>query len=255
MSFDRILWEKKQRKKAKERQDKRQSTRDWLTYFAIGCALCGLFVAPPPFPNILFRESVFGRSIYREVALDDLPFKPVNFTLLLVTSSLEVNSTITAYVSLYVPEDFVASYTVKEIAVSLDSALESPILLGGPLIAVPTKCPSPNYLYCGILYRTPAFSYMKLVNTIGNVWDGVENVTYTVSGTFGATLIFLRTNAEPLPFDTGPLFTIASEETTLIRRSEALTATLTLFILFFAALDIRPAESEGNGTEDEKPYN
>ncbi|HKM50011.1 MAG TPA: hypothetical protein VJZ75_02410 [Candidatus Bathyarchaeia archaeon] len=256
MSFDRILWQKRQKRKREEKDKEKLSARRSLTYVAYLLAFIGLLVAPPPFPNMLFREASTGKVLTGQVSLVNLPYNPVNITLDLVTDSVTVNNNITVFASLEAPANFMNDYHVTKVALSLDDSLISPIQYTGEVIAVQTECknPAPN-TNCALLFRGPRFASMDMTNLIGQVWSGQETIIYVVSGTFGVTLVFTPFNGSPLTFHSQPLFTITSEDTTIARQNEALTASLTFFILFFAALDVRPAEPKSDGTDDERPYN
>lgn len=85
------------------------------------------------------------------------------------------------------------------------------------------------------------------------MWSGTQMVEYTVSGNFGVILTFY--NYTQIPPVTGivyitkidevhtiPLFSIAPQDSFVLKRSQSLTMTLTLLLLLFVILDFSRAE-------------
>jgi hypothetical protein len=108
----------------------------------------------------------------------------------------------------------------------------------------------------------PAFpAFMELTTTGPNValgrtiWSGNEMIEYTVSGSFGLTLDFFNyttcCNGGNLTvsnligqFHTNPVFSIASQDSFVLKRSQSLTMTLTFLLLLFVVLDFIRVEKE-----------
>jgi hypothetical protein len=101
---------------------------------------------------------------------------------------------------------------------------------------------------------TPASILMKAGsqdNPAGTTeWSGNGMIEYTVTGSFGLTLVFLNYTylnwgggkikyLYPIGnLHTSPLFSIASQDSFVLKRSQSLTMTLTFLLLFFVVLDL-----------------
>jgi len=72
-----------------------------------------------------------------------------------------------------------------------------------------------------------------------NNFVGSHTIMYSMSGTFTATVIFCLHDGTELPFATGALFPIESQEIIIARQNQALTTSLTFFVLMFAAIEVR----------------
>jgi len=95
-----------------------------------------------------------------------------------------------------------------------------------------------------------------------NNFVGRHSILYSVSGTFTATVVFVLHNGAEVPCATGALFPIESPEIVVARQNEALTISLTFFILMFAAIEVRsdsrqdhPSNASKNPTVDNQNRN
>jgi hypothetical protein len=75
-------------------------------------------------------------------------------------------------------------------------------------------------------------------------WAGNQVIEYTVPGTFGLSLYFFTynetTNTAKLveALHTGPMFSIGTQDSWILKRSQSLTMTLTFLLLFFVVIDL-----------------
>jgi hypothetical protein len=94
----------------------------------------------------------------------------------------------------------------------------------------------------------PFLAYVNLRPTSNpSVWKGTQTIYYAESGIFGVSVFFVRSDSYTasqnygiFTRNLGPIVQILSPDTIIARYNEALTTSLTFFILFFAALDVRP---------------
>lgn len=103
----------------------------------------------------------------------------------------------------------------------------------------------------------PALIPMYAINSNmflnATTWSGSRTVEYSVTGSFGLTLFFYNyTNTgeikKMMDVHTDPLFSISSQDSLVLKRSQSLTMTLTFLLLFFVVLDvIRAKKSQGTG--------
>jgi hypothetical protein len=85
-----------------------------------------------------------------------------------------------------------------------------------------------------------AFTAIELGSLSGGLtWYGFGYIEYSVAGTFGVTFWFYEGNTIVSRIHSGPLYTVGSQNLIEARYNNALTASLTLFILMFAALEVR----------------
>jgi hypothetical protein len=99
---------------------------------------------------------------------------------------------------------------------------------------------------------------MKMVSNVGlAMWKGNQVFDYTVTGSIGLALQFYK----QVSFDsvlymklveelhTGPLFSIGSRDSLLLRRSQSLTMTLTFLLLLFVVLEFIRDEERNNSAD------
>jgi hypothetical protein len=73
----------------------------------------------------------------------------------------------------------------------------------------------------------------------GYDWIGNHDILYSVSGTFTATVLFELHNGTELEIPTGAIIPIQSLDVITARQNEALTTSLTFFVLMFAAIEVK----------------
>jgi len=84
------------------------------------------------------------------------------------------------------------------------------------------------------------YQYATIPITIqSGYWQGQLWIEYYASGTFGITFVFNQGVEIVGRIHSGPFYTIGSQDLIAAKYNAALTTSLTLFILMFAALDVR----------------
>ncbi len=92
------------------------------------------------------------------------------------------------------------------------------------------------------------------------LWSGSETIEYTVTGSFGLTLVFFNytggngtiIQSNPIGnLHTPPLFSIASQDSFVLKRSQSLTMTLTFLLLFFVVLDLIRIEKKADYSKNQ----
>lgn len=118
------------------------------------------------------------------------------------------------------------------IAVRMENALEAGFPSSNPI----------NALVVMTLSELPLFD-----NFVGH-----HRIMYLVSGTFTATVIFVHHDGTESAFATGALFPIESPEIIIARQNQALTTSLTFFVLMFAAIEARVESHHDRSGRTEK---
>jgi len=102
-----------------------------------------------------------------------------------------------------------------------------------------TAIPDNALAYNSSLQRL-IYKYASVLITLQNgYWEGEVWVEYFVAGTFGVTFLFYYGGAIAARIHSGPFYTIGSEDLIAAKYNGALTTSLSLFVLMFAALEVR----------------
>lgn len=93
-------------------------------------------------------------------------------------------------------------------------------------------------------------AFMLESDPTSNAWFGRNyTIQYRVPGSFGMFIELYKSSDDDVPIksiQTDALYTIGSEDTVIAKHNEALTTSLTFFVLAFAALEFRSKDSGCN---------
>jgi hypothetical protein len=193
---------------------------------AIGCLIGGLVYAPfSPIPN------GFNNYSTKIVA-----FGSVDFPVQLVYQ--RVNETM---IIVGCPHTAELTFTLSVGPIVSDRLLDIQIVMR----ACPVFASDVNIVWVtmenaqdGSSSSSPAKVVMDYNQNAGS-WLGSHKITYLVSGTFTATLVFYLRNGTELPYPTGTIIPVESPETIVASQNEALTTSLSFLVLMFAAIEVR----------------
>jgi hypothetical protein len=213
----------------------------FLKSLALLCILGALYYLPIFYPFIQNDILASPPPIQANTRLD-LPHyltKPEynRFAEIFVTLTTDtdfiVGKPLNLLVSANMPNSFAAN-SPAGFAIAPDDALYYPVL------TIPgTKAVFPAFfkMYPG----TPG------IDPDVTIWSGNETIEYTVTGAFGLTLVFYNYTTS-IPgnltlisgigeLHTNQMFSIASQDSFVLKRSQSLTMTLTFLLLLFVVLD------------------
>lgn len=221
-------------KKWLSRNDARlRTTAYWArVVVVIICALGGFVYAPfSPIPN------GFNTPTTKIVTFGEIDF-PVEFVYQYLPNSNTsfVGCRHTADLTFTLSGDEIVSGKVLDIRITMTAC---PVIVNNTnLIFVRME----NALEAGFPSNNPINALVAMTYTGHPGFDnfvGSHKITYFVSGTFTATVVFVDHDGRESAFATGALFPIESPEIIIARQNQALTTSLTFFVLMFAAIEVR----------------
>jgi hypothetical protein len=234
-----------------------------MVVVAVGCLLGGLLYLPllaVPFgpnasqPMVAKTSIVLPSSLTRPIVVAFLNTTNTQLTVELTDGDAVVGVPLTATVYLDLPA---ASVNVSLIFANIDNALIPTTINNGFLLPEQTFITLQPFQGQG--YATTS------------VWTGSSKAQFQVEGVFGMTLLFYHpkpiNQSQPLweqlhnpPFYTQhvqPFIPIGSSSLEVEKKNYELSNSLSFFILFFAALEVRAKTSrdycENGKTKDAKP--
>ncbi len=227
----------------------RNRTRIWnwtVGIFSIIFLLGAVYNLPnSPFPNS------YNTSVHRSAGNAQFPATYgkyetiVNLTIGVVGkpfgNEIVAEAPLTLAVAVEINETFAAKTGIQKVIVKPDNAFEYPSKAGQVLAQYPTPCETPQPgVGCWIVYFVPRSSNLILTRSESNpvVWQGQQDIIYDNPGVYGATVELVTPNTT-LAYHANDFFSINSQDYAIARRNETLTTSLTYFILFFAAVDVR----------------
>jgi hypothetical protein len=257
--------------------DKRLNWRNGLGVVAVLCLLGGVATLPLPYLTVLywtepytvsplvlpiqplrFVHAVFGGANSQTF------FFNVSVVLSLPNGgSYIVANPIFMNVTLYLPVDVYPMFNVGAVDVIADGALafgeQIPPYLTAEFpsasnittifLANTTNVFSPNYARFYISDTSKLITIPSSgppTSGVYEIWQGVNTIEYSTAGQFGLTISFYNQKFihsgilfTGVTMHTFPFITIISPDTLEIQRNNAVTISLTLFILMFAAIDVR----------------
>jgi hypothetical protein len=222
-----------------------------MAIVAISCLVEGLVYAPfSPIPNGFNTPTTkivtFGKIDFPEQLIYQyLPNNPRPI----------VGCSHTADLTFTLSGDEIVSGKVLDVRITMDACRV--VVNNTNVILVRME----NALEAGFSSSNPINALVVMSYTTGlpglDNFLGNHKILYLVSGTFTATVVFVLRNGTELPCATGALFPIESPEIIVARQNEALTTSLTFFVLMFAAIEVRadsrqdyPSNASKNRTVD-----
>ncbi len=112
--------------------------------------------------------------------------------------------------------------------------------LGKLLQTYSTPCPDNPSSTCIASVYGPLFNEIKLERNSQNpiIWGYQQDVDFTAPGSYGVSMDIVARNAT-YKFEASNVYTIYSADFVTVRHNEALTMSLTAFVLMFAAIEAR----------------
>jgi len=210
-----------------------------MAIIAIFCLVGGLIYAPfSPIPN------GFNNYTTRIVTFGSIEF-PVQLVYhRLNATTIIVGCPHTADLTFILSGDVIVSGKLLDIRITMDAC---------PVFAedvVYVWVEMENALETlGVFSRPVVARVVMEWNDNASSWVGSHKVIYLVSGTFTATVAFYLRNTTTLHYPTGALFPIDSPEIIMARQNEALTTSLSFFVLMFAAVEVRVESHQRDSKE------
>lgn len=229
-----------------------------LKSFALLCIIGALYYFPIFYPFIQNDILAPPPPLHANSRLD-LPYylsKPENHTFadIFVTLTTDTDFIVGKPLNLLITASMPNSFTANSpagFAIAPDDALYYPV----------QTIPETTAVFPALLEMHAGTPNIETNINGRTMWSGNETIEYTVTGSFGLTLVFFGyttgynggniTYMTPIgQLQTNPIFSIASQDSFVLKRSQSLTMTLTFLLLLFVILDFIRVEKDSKYTEN-----